>query len=56
MKKLLGIIILGVLIYFSYQWLQQGDGESKPAIIETITTSIQDIVQAGGSNDLPKKM
>ena len=49
MRKLFGIVILGALIYFSYQWLQQNNGETKPAIIDTITNSIEDIVQAGGT-------
>src|SRR5690606_28296810 len=49
MRKLIGAVILGVLIFFSYQWLQQSNGENQPAIIETIKSSVQDIVQAGGT-------
>lgn len=49
MRRFIAIVIIGVLIYFSYQWYEQRHSESTPAIIETITTSIKEAVQAGGS-------
>lgn len=49
MRRFIAIVIVGVLIYFSYQWYEQSRLESEPAFIETIATSIKEAVQAGGA-------
>lgn len=46
MRKLFGVVVVVVAIYFAYQWLEQSD--SKPAIIDTIQQTVQNAVQETG--------
>lgn len=46
MRKLFGVVVVVVAIYFAYQWMEQSD--SKPAIIDTIQQTVQNAVQETG--------